>query len=602
LQTPYLECKRWYDHKGRKPELQIKIAEQLATRGRLSKSKAEYILNKIPKQDYQNVKHHYKEISDAFDILRHKSIIESCDTKNGRGKPERYYQITEQGLSGLIAEDPTPRKFWSLLIGFCHHRQEEVNREKVNRLFECFISKYLKYPSAYGFISHIDLFSKMCNVWIKNNVKKNASKINLAQKILEVLALFPSVTLHELSIKTQEPEEKVREALNHYTMTTHLYTDVYFYSEDEDYFERLPEQYLDFLHHSIVIVNHNNDDRGFYTYELSLFGVILVMMLIRYHERNTYDTNLFNEGLSLSDYYYKISSNYASKVPLIFGKWSLLKAHLKILAEYNFDIILAEEKYRSTILESPVSIGGNKEYYQNMQSIVLYNNRQLKEIFDIGLSTCNRYPQSDLDDHHLSDYQQKRRKLKRNESKNTTTKGRIIAVYQKLHEIYELLQFTNPVAYQDELYQKQREQKASKTLVGNESQDHGHDHCLRNSNGHSIVQIIETGFAKEITFLYYLNLHNDTYSPILFPDPGFQKMIVESALARIKKAHQSIEGDVSYNKLSSSISPLSPKEKLSKVLRQDQDIRNWFCLCMHDLIVYQNQTAEVMSQSYNHIK
>jgi hypothetical protein len=127
-------------------------------------------------------------------------------------------------------------------------------------------------------------------------------------------------------------------------------------------------------------------------------------------------------------------------------------------------------------------------------------------------------------------------------------------------------------------------------------------HCLRNSNGHSIVQIIETGFAKEITFLYYLNLHNDTYSPILFPDPGFQKMIFESALARIKKTNQSIEEDISYNKLSSSISPLSPKEKLSKVLRQDQDIRNWFCLCMHDLIVYQNQTAEVMSQSYNHLK
>jgi hypothetical protein len=132
------------------------------------------------------------------------------------------------------------------------------------------------------------------------------------------------------------------------------------------------------------------------------------------------------------------------------------------------------------------------------------------------------------------------------------------------------------VAYQDDLYQSQREQKASETLVGNESQDLGqikNIHCLRNSNGHSIVQIIEIGFAKEITFLYYLNLHNDTYSPILFPDPGFQKMIVESALARIKKTHQSIEeGDVSSNK-PSSILPSSPKEKLLEILRQDQDIR-----------------------------
>ena len=203
-----------------------------------------------------------------------------------------------------------------------------------------------------------------------------------------------------------------------------------------------------------MIVKHN-DDRGLCTYELSLFGLLLVMTVVRYHERNTYDINLFNEGLSLSDYYDKISSNYSSKLPLIFGKWHLLKRHLKVWTEYNFDIILVEENARSGALESPVSIGGNKEYYQNMQSLVLYNNRQLKEIFDVGLSTYGRYPESDLDYYYLLDYKQKRRKVKRNESKDTTTKERIIAVYQKLEEIYELLQFANPMASQHELYQKQ---------------------------------------------------------------------------------------------------------------------------------------------------
>src|SRR5205823_9276520 len=115
--------------------------------------------------------------------------------------------------------------------------------------------------------------------------------------------------------------------------------------------------------------------------------------------------------------------------------------------------------------------------------------------------------------HHISDYQQKRRKLKRNESKHVTTKERIIAVYQKLQEIYELLQFANPMASQDEQYQKQLKQKASATLAADESQNLGQikdDYGGRNGNSHSIVEMLEIALAKEITLLYYLNLHNDT--------------------------------------------------------------------------------------------
>ena len=354
-------------------------------------------------------------------------------------------------------------------------------------------------------------------------------------------------------------------------------------------------RYLDFLHHSIVIVKHN-DDRGLCTYELSLFGLLLVMTVVRYHERNTYDINLFNEGLSLSDYYDKISSNYSSKLPLIFGKWHLLKRHLKVWTEYNFDIILVEENARSAALESPVSIGGNKEYYQNMQSLVLYNNRQLKEIFDVGLSTYGRYPESDLDYYYLLDYKQKRRKVKRNESKDTTTKERIIAVYQKLEEIYELLQFANPMASQHELYQKQQQMKESGTIAS-KLQDFRHiNNGYSRDNSASIVEILETAFAKEITFLYYLNLHNDTYIPILFPNPGALTMIVESTLAQIRKASQNSEGLDFLSNKSSSVLPLSPKEKLAKILRQDQNIRDWFYICINDLIGYQNQTAELMSQ------
>ena len=290
---------------------------------------------------------------------------------------------------------------------------------------------------------------------------------------------------------------------------------------------------------------------------------------------------------------------------------------MKIWSEYNFDIILAEEKARSTALDYPVSLGGNKEYYQSMQSLVHYNYGQLKEIFDIGLHTYGLYPESELDyyyHHSLDYYKQKRGKVKKNELNDTNTKKRIIAVHQKLQEIYELLQFADPIASQHELVEKQLRQtqkQKGNTMTDNKSQDFEqmkNDECsYSNNSNHSIVEILETGFAKEITFLYYLNLNNNIYIPILFPISNFQSfqtLILESTLAYVRKETSQNDEKVDFlsNRPPSSILPLSPKEKLSKILRQDQDIGNWFCLCMSDIIAYQNQTAEIMSQSYNQIK
>jgi hypothetical protein len=189
----------------------------------------------------------------------------------------------------------------------------------------------------------------------------------------------------------------------------------------------------------------------------------------------------------------------------------------------------------------------------------------------------SRYPERDLD-HGYPDYQQNRRKAKRNELDDTADKKRIIAVYQKLQEIYELLKFANPITSQDELNQKQ--------LL---------EHKNKNNNDihhHSVIETLE--IAKEITFLYYLTLNRDVYIPVLFSIPGFEKMLDKSALARVTKKPKDENASVRW--------PLSLKENLSKILRQDQEIRDWLYLCMSDLIFYQNEAAKIMSLSYDQIK
>ena len=77
------------------------------------------------------------------------------------------------------------------------------------------------------------------------------------------------------------------------------------------------------------------------TYELSLFGIMFVIAVIRYHPIGIdkvryvfliymlmHKSRLFFEDIPLEEYFDKIALNYHDKLPLIFGKWSLLKKEL----------------------------------------------------------------------------------------------------------------------------------------------------------------------------------------------------------------------------------------------------------------------------------
>jgi hypothetical protein len=397
----------------------------------------------------------------------------------------------------------------------------------------------------------------MCSKWLQKNDRNNDEEVSLAQKVIEILALYSKIDLKELIKKSASSEKEVLKILKNITSLGYHYSDIH-YETDEDYFGSFSEEYLDFLWHCIVIVKCNDNDSTIY--ELSLFGIIMVMSLIRLHDEGR--AELFH-NIPLQDYYEKIASNYRDKLPLIFRKWNLLKIKLGAWSAYNFDIILDEES-RSIALDAPVIMQGNKEFYQNMQAMTLCNTEQLAKVFAIGNMTFEKYQ------HNKSSYLlEEKKKRKENGDNNQKT----FVVYQKVEEIGILNKWVNPKVFR------------------------GRSIIEEQKNFIKIKpEFLEKSFVQEITFLYYLNLNNDPYVPLIFPNIYTSK-VVESMLILIKKLNKGTINDlISLHDLRT-----SPKVRLLTILKRDEEIRKWFSSWLKDLVNYQKLAAETMSQFYDEI-
>jgi hypothetical protein len=100
---------------------------------------------------------------------------------------------------------------------------------------------------------------------------------------------------------------------------------------DNDEYDKSDHKFHRFL------ITRRNGKTGTTTYELSLFGVMLVLSLLMYNYMGTMKNGLYRDDLSPDI----IVLNYSDKLPLIFrrSRWNLLKRKLKQLAFYNFAVI-----------------------------------------------------------------------------------------------------------------------------------------------------------------------------------------------------------------------------------------------------------------------
>jgi hypothetical protein len=98
--------------------------------------------------------------------------------------------------------------------------------------------------------------------------------------------------------------------------------------------------------------------------------------------------------------------------------------------------------------------------------------------------------------------------------------------------------------------------------------------------------------------LYYLNLFNDFYVPLLLPNAGFDSILKDAAPFLISELSKIDNHSMQYYYPIS----LSPKEKLFSILLDDEDIKINFTAWMEDIVNYQKETAESMSKSYHKVK
>lgn len=323
----------------------------------------------------RRVKHHRPEISADFEFLETKGLIKKINTDPGpglvygRGRPKTYYAITEGGLKALLADENLPAAtFWKILRGYCLNNDELVPLDKVEEFYQIVIGRYLKYY-YHGFSSQLDSFHDMCARWLEETIFKS-DKITTAQKVIEVLAVNPKITLAQLLQKTGVPKSNLYQI--HQLLLANSYMSMPLPDDNE--------QYADFLIHNIITIKLDDEP----TYDLSLFGVILLFVLIRYNEAGKLKCGLHFKDFSVQQYYDKIALKHKVKLPLIFGKWNQLKRILKAFTAHNLDIVLNRERRSDNGDSHFVNVGGNKEVYEGIRGIILYNGKLMRDFEAAG--------------------------------------------------------------------------------------------------------------------------------------------------------------------------------------------------------------------------
>ena len=93
---------------------------------------------------------------------------------------------------------------------------------------------------------------------------------------------------------------------------------------------------------------------------------------------------------NLQQYFDIIAKNYKVKIPLIFGKWSLLKSTIQEISCLNMDVITSKET-RERAFHDSVQNNGNREFYEAMKGIAMVSKKQLSKLQTAGHNVIFNY-------------------------------------------------------------------------------------------------------------------------------------------------------------------------------------------------------------------
>lgn len=539
----------------------------IANKGRLAICEAESLLRE---------QHFHKEVWQSFRTLQDKGLIKKLADRNpgpgrliGKGTPRNYYSITKKGMIALIKEGLEPKEFWSGLVPYSSEMKHSGRSDMTEGLYELYLQKYLKYSSGfdYNIILLLDHFNTMCKEWITKNTDHGS--ITLDQKVLEILALTggpDGMAIEEICVKSGEESGEIIRVLRQYTPTQSYQSS--FLAEEDVYLDNsvLKRELVDTVLRNIITIQTIN---GVKKYSLSLFGIMLVLTLIRYHDMKRLNLYLLR-SYPIHEAFDILALNYKNKLPLIFGHWNTLKEILQVISVYNFDVILDREARSKSIL-TPVNLKGNREFYEANLGVTMYNRKQMMDLYDAGISVLS-ISNLNRDSQESNDY---------------WTNPKTNLIYKKLIEIGFLLGYHPNTG---DLLEQSAGHRDNSSPVYNEEM-------------FSTTRILERSFAYEITFLYYLNLNSDVYVPVLLPQNDYLSMFAGDLLSKITQ--DKFPSGHGHEHLMSSqimkILPKSPRDRLVTILKQKKQVKDWFSNCLMNSIKFRNAADVTMSSFYSEI-
>ena len=374
-----------------KDYLRFEILEHFAANNRLSKAMVEeaFKQHKHLTRTNRYVSHHKPEILKDFELLTIEGSIVEVGTDPGqgktygRGRPQRYYKITEYGLKKLIADHRISKtQFWKVLRGYCSNNGTILTLDKLEEFLLIYVNQYVRFRN-HRFTLYSDDFLKACNSMFKERIQVTG-RISTFQKVLEVLAMNPKIALDNLIGKVNESQSNVKEVLSLYSHRPRSFQDTNIINNDYS------KENFDFIRENIIAENQEKGED--LTYELSLFGVMLTLHIILYNDMKKLKHGLYIKKYSLKKYCDKIASNYSQKLPLVFGKWDHLRRILQVSAIYNFDVVLLDDRLannESNFLS--VIMRGNEEIFQGIRKILQYNNSLMQDLLNAGLEVLKDY-------------------------------------------------------------------------------------------------------------------------------------------------------------------------------------------------------------------
>jgi len=503
----------------------------------------------------------YSDVSDAMDdiLSEDKGFIQFSYEDPKSHRHEKFYKITEGGLRALLDTDLCEEDFWSVMILLCLCSKNQISQDEFDKYYRQFQSSLLGYSTIHTYFLQLHFFDSILNLWKNDkNLNHSSDSIPVAQIVIECLAINGPMTQKQLAKKSSVKEEDIDKVINNYSVQNNLSKDSRYDTTGSDIgFQKI---YLDFIVHSLIVAKKTS--LGI-SYELSLFGVMLTMALVRYHylgvdydnpnlEKSEGRLNLFYNQIDAKKYCDKIVSNYRDKLPLIFGRWSFLKEQLGSTLLYDsFDFLFYKNTSSNSIAKS-MWLRGNKEFYDDLQSLA-YNTHSYLSLIYIAGNTV------------FENYQKKR---------NISADPKITPVDRKLKQIKEILKYADATSYLQELRSRNVLSFASTQEQWNSDTDE--------------IKVIEDIFGDELTFLFYLNLNRISFSL----NKDYRKHLsktLESNISILKKISQEL---YRFG---------SPKQRLMAILTKDKEIKQWFSEWMQDIVNYRNYTSSKMSRFYDEI-